>query len=200
MIFVLTTSPFILNYVLKYHIEQYQPDEYTEILKNNFCVDNLHQINNHPEELIKFYKIAIDRLWVGNFNIHTCNTNSEELKSIVIKENTISQHEEVREKILGYNYFPNNDMMAVMKMIINKNVKTKRQILAESARIFDPLSLYVPLMIMLKLILRKLWLMKSNWDQVVPEETIKVLSAFAEDLSSQSDITFLHDLLTQKNP
>ena len=49
-----TTCPFILKYILKYHIEHYQLDEYTEILKNNFYVDNLHQTNNHTEEMIKF--------------------------------------------------------------------------------------------------------------------------------------------------
>ena len=59
-------------------------------------------------------------------------------------------------------YCPNNYVMAVTKMVINKNVKTKRQILAQSARIFDPLSLYVPATIRSKLILRKLWLMKLN--------------------------------------
>ena len=40
LIFGFTTSPFILNYILKYHIGQYQPDEYTEILKNNLFLDN----------------------------------------------------------------------------------------------------------------------------------------------------------------
>ena len=97
LIFRFTTSPFILNYILKCHTEQYQPDEHTKILKNNFYVDNLHQTNNHPEELI-----AIDRLRESNFNEHSCNTKSEELKSIMAKENTICQHEDWK-KILGYN-------------------------------------------------------------------------------------------------
>ena len=118
-------------------------------------IDNLPQTNNNPEELIIFYQIAIDRLRKGNFNIHSCNTNSEKLKSIMVNENTIPQHEEDCENILGYNYCPNN-MMAVTKMVMNKNVKTKRQILAQSERIFDPLSLYVLVTIRSKLILGKL--------------------------------------------
>ena len=44
---------------MKYNREQYQPDKYTEILKNNIYVDNLHQTNNHPEELIKFIKLPL---------------------------------------------------------------------------------------------------------------------------------------------
>ena len=116
--FGFTTSPFILNYILKCHIERYQPDEYIKILKNNFYVDNIHQTNNHSKELIKFYKIAIDRFQSDNFNVRSCNTNSEELKSIIVKKNIISQRVEDWEKILGYNYFPNN-MMAVTKMVMN---------------------------------------------------------------------------------
>ena len=88
--FGFTISPFIFNYILKYNIEKYQPDEHTEILKNNFYVNNLHETNYHPEELIKFYKIVIDRLREGNFNVRSCNPTSEELESIMVNENTIS--------------------------------------------------------------------------------------------------------------
>ena len=40
--------------------------------------------------------------------------------------------------------------------------------------------------------------MKSNWDKEILEETIKVWSALAEDLSSLSDITFLREVNTEE--
>ena len=195
-----TTSQLILHYVMNYHTEQYQPNEYTEILKNNFYVDNLHQTNNHPEELIKFYKIAIDRFMGNNLNVRSCSTHSEEFKSIMVKKNTISQHDEDYERASRYNHCPNNDRMTVTKMVMNKNVKTKKQILAQSARVFYPLLSYIPVAIGPKLILRKLWFMKSNWDQEVPEDTIKKWSPVAEDLYTLSDISFPREAVNTKEP
>lgn len=48
-IFGFTTNPFIRNYIFKYYLEQYQLDVCTEMLKNNFYVDNLQQTSNKVE-------------------------------------------------------------------------------------------------------------------------------------------------------
>ena len=37
IIFCFNASPFILNYVLKYHAEKYADDEFSKILKDNMC-------------------------------------------------------------------------------------------------------------------------------------------------------------------
>lgn len=71
---------------LKYHLGQYQLNEYTEIPKRNFY-NKLAIILINISTCIKK---AVDRFKEGNFAIRSSNTNSKKIKSIVAKENTIS--------------------------------------------------------------------------------------------------------------
>ena len=41
IIFNFNASPFILNYVLKYHGQKYADDKFSKILKENLYVDNM---------------------------------------------------------------------------------------------------------------------------------------------------------------
>ena len=45
------------------------------------------------------------------------------------------------EKGLGYKYYPILDTISVANTSVKKNIFTKRDILAQATRIFDPLSL-----------------------------------------------------------
>ena len=47
IIFGFNASPFILNYVLKYHAEKYADDEFSKILKENLYVDNVLVTSNN---------------------------------------------------------------------------------------------------------------------------------------------------------
>ena len=62
LIFGFSASPFILNFVLKHHAEQFPKDSCTEMLLNNFYVDNLCKTSNSTEELISLYTEAVERL------------------------------------------------------------------------------------------------------------------------------------------
>ena len=52
---------------------------------------------------------------------------------------------------------------------ISKRV-TKRSILSDIAKIFDPLGLLGPIITTAKLILQQLWQLKSGWDESIPQE------------------------------
>ena len=88
IIFGFNASPFILNYVIQYHASLFPEDECTDILKNNFFVDNLVKSHNSEEKILHFYKTSVERMAQGGFDLRSCNTNSESVKQQMIKDGT----------------------------------------------------------------------------------------------------------------
>ena len=111
---------------------------------------------NSFEVLITLYTEAVPRLREGNFQLRSCNSNCESLKSIMKEEGTIVQHGCEYEKVFGYNYYPESDNISIANTSVKKKVFSKREVLAQTAKIFDPLSLCSSVMVNTKLLLRKL--------------------------------------------
>ena len=67
IIFGFNASPFILNYVLKYHAEKYADDELSKILKENLYVDNMLVTSNNLNLLKAVHTETQNRLEEGGF-------------------------------------------------------------------------------------------------------------------------------------
>ena len=83
VIFGFNASPFILNYVLKYHAEKYADDEFSKILKENLYVDNMFVTSNNLNFLKEVYTETQNRLEEGGFTLRSWNSDSKELQSIM---------------------------------------------------------------------------------------------------------------------
>ena len=55
IMFGFNVSPFILNYVIRHHAETFREDEFSQVLKSNFYVDNLLVTHNSEKMLLKVY-------------------------------------------------------------------------------------------------------------------------------------------------
>ena len=62
VLFGFISSPFILNYVIKHHIKTFENDKCSEILNNNFFVDDLVVSHNDPDVLYRLYKESNERM------------------------------------------------------------------------------------------------------------------------------------------
>ena len=76
-------------------------------------------------------------------------------------------------KVLGTNWNVEEDTI-VMKL--NKIVEfarglepTKRDVLRIAARLFDPLGLISPVMVLLRMLLQELYLNNCEWDSLIPQ-------------------------------
>ena len=139
LLFRFNACLFILNFILQYHINQYSEDECTRIIKNDFYVDNLIVSDDNNSKFMYIYKMSVTRLQEGHFLLRSCNSNSKELKVLMEKDNSLTQHNSKFERVLRYNYDPNKDLLNITSSI-DKGAKTKRNILAQSAKVFYPLS------------------------------------------------------------
>ncbi|CAG7725597.1 unnamed protein product, partial [Allacma fusca] len=64
----------------------------------------------------------------------------------------------------------------------DKGKVTKRNVLSEIARLFDPLGLMAPITIRGKFIMQSLWKLKVDWDEALPAEMTQYWNAFRNDL------------------
>lgn len=60
LIFGFVAGPFILNFIIKFHVNRYKDSSCKEMLLNNFYVDNLVKTHNSPEFLLNLYRGARD--------------------------------------------------------------------------------------------------------------------------------------------
>ena len=148
------------------------------MIKNNFYEDNLIVSDDDNSKLMYIYKMAIIRLQI------------EESKSLMEKDNSLTQHNSKFERVLEYNYDPNKDLLNITSSSIDNGAKTKRSILAQTAKDFDPLSLYALITVKSKLILRLLWRLNLNWDSEIPQHMQSKWASMAEEVTGLYEFNF----------
>ena len=57
-----------------------------------------------------------------------------------------------------------------MNQLSNDVTLTKRLMLSQIAQLFDPLGLLGPVIVYAKIMMPSLWLLKFDWDEVVPQQ------------------------------
>lgn len=75
--------------------------------------------------------------------------------------------QDVSLKILGMMWLPKADSLTFKTAAVNSRC-TKRSILSDIARIFDPLGLLSPVVFLAKYIMQLLWLSGADWDEDAP--------------------------------
>ena len=103
---------------------------------------------------------------------------------------TLSVHGKDWEKVLGYHYCPFSDTLRVAPVKCNPCALTKRQILGETARVNDPLSLCLPVSLRGCILLSKLWEKGFEWDAPVLPEYLSLWKKLSSDLSELETVSF----------
>jgi len=190
IVFGFVSSPFILNYVIKHHIAQYPADNASNILSNNFYVDNLFFSGNCTDDLLLLYETIFDRMRAGGFILRSWVSNNSDLQvnfdaKLLGVQNTV-------ENLLGYKYDSNTDEIVLADYICDELPEklTKRLLLSLISRLFDPLGFYLPVVVTGKLIVREIWSCKVDWDEEIPTEIDKKFRKFYPTLAMLSTVKF----------
>ena len=189
IIFGSNASPFILNYVIKHHANQLANDEFTRILKSNFYVDNLIVTGNSPRFLERVYLESVKRMSQGGFCLRSWNSNNPELQNLMSKNDDLVSHGNNYEKVLGLKYSLENDSIQLADSSLDPSVDTKRGILSQISKVFDPLGLLLPVTTKGRLLMRELWGLKLDWDEVVSDQIQKEWRKHCADLSLLSNVS-----------
>ncbi|GFX24883.1 integrase catalytic domain-containing protein [Trichonephila clavipes] len=88
--------------------------------------------------------------------------------------------EESKQRVLGLIWNLKTDSIQV-KVVHEEIVKKKRQLLSVIAQIFDPLGLFSPSVITLKIMLQELWKSKAFWDDPIHSSILENWNKFTKE-------------------
>lgn len=88
-------------------------------------------------------------------------------------------------KSLGIQWNPHTDQFTFKSSLEASNIATtKRTILSEISKLFDPIGWLSPLIIRSKMLMQQLWLLSLGWDDSLPPSIINKWARIREDLQS----------------
>lgn len=106
---------------------------------------------------------VIDKLAESCFPLRKLRTNYPDIFSDIPTTDQCQAFSK-QSTVLGLKWTPGSDTLHYSVEINYINKITKRSILSNSCRIFDPLGLLSACTIFHKVLLQKLWLLKIGWD------------------------------------
>ncbi|XP_066588158.1 uncharacterized protein [Prorops nasuta] len=187
--FGVSSSPFLATRVIK----QLAVDERktflqaAEILENHRYVDDLLTGATTIEKARVLRDEIISLLARGGFAIRQ---GSSKLRVKV--DNNL--------KTLGVTWNACDDKIYYTPNYIRTDEKmTKRKILWDIAKIYDPLGLLRPVVLYLKRIMQNVWRAGLDWDESLPQDLYTEWSVFTTQWEAMGPITFARNLIIKDN-
>nr|XP_027223346.1 uncharacterized protein LOC113815482 [Penaeus vannamei] len=167
-----TSSPFLLNATIKYHLQSYPDTEVVIELKDNLYVDDWLSGADTAEEACEKFKEAQSILAEAGFPLSKWHSNC---KLFATKFNDKIDHGDEHEstKVLGMKWLSLSDQFVFKGIDLDLEthlVSTKRAILSLIARLFDPLGLISPFVMYAKILFQDIWRLGLDWDELLPKE------------------------------
>ena len=139
----------------------------------------------------------------NHFELRSCNLNSKTLRDLMKLDGKYITHNCEYDKVLGYKYSAIKDTMKLAEIKVNDKANTHRQILSETAKVFDPLSFTSPVTVCSKNLLSSLWKLRKtggSWDKEISGEVQRNWVKLAKDLEGPSSLEIPRNAIDQDNP
>ncbi|XP_039303404.1 uncharacterized protein LOC120357308 [Solenopsis invicta] len=129
---------------------------------------------NSIEEVKELKNQLIGLLAKGGFELHKWNTNVVDTKEKDPNKNkSVNLHKLEESKLLGIRWNPSSDAFHYEVESRDEKRTTKRTMLSQICKLFDPLGLVGPIITLAKILMQKLWSLGLDWDESVPMSIYK---------------------------
>ena len=182
VLFGSVSSPFMLNATLRLHLSS-QNSEVAKDMRQNLYVDNIISGGATEHSVAQYFKEARAIMSKANFNLRSWASNSHCLQTIAHEEKVIDENEVV--SLLGLHWNTTKDYLSFIPKKIDltdNSAITKRKILQNSSKIFDPLGFLSPITVRAKLLIQELWQKNMDWDEPLDQPTTSKWNYIADDL------------------
>ncbi|XP_047985759.1 uncharacterized protein LOC125225987 [Leguminivora glycinivorella] len=174
-----------------------------EVLKRDIYVDDVVTGAESVESALDLQSQVIKILEKGCFELRKWSSNCprllESLDPAHCHNKTLSFDSEPTSpvKVLGMEWNPSTDAFTFTVNPLHEKC-TKRNILSELARIFDPLGFLTPLTLSFKRIIQDLWTLGLDWDVVAPPNINQSWLRYRTDLELLSSLEIPRFILSTK--
>ncbi|CAK1603805.1 unnamed protein product [Parnassius mnemosyne] len=147
-----------------------------ERIMTDYYMDDLMTGCENVDTGLKIYNEINSLLAKGGFQLQKWSSNSDDLLKIIEKDYldndrsetfNIKQEEIIKTLGLTWNRCVDSFQYAVKLLPLTEPV-TKRKVISDICRLFDPLGWVAPCVILAKIVIQKLWIAGVGWDDVVP--------------------------------
>ncbi|GFW98419.1 integrase catalytic domain-containing protein [Trichonephila clavipes] len=148
----------------------------SRVLQEDIYMDDLLSGADTPNNAISICKDIAHVLSTRGFHLRKWNSNSTEFLAQFSEHSShdarveFSKDSNESSKVLGLFWNSSNDTFGFQPSLELTPPFTKRRILSESSKIFDPLGLLSPCTVFMKIFYQKLWPTKTDWDSPIPQQ------------------------------
>ena len=161
-------------------------------MKNDFYVDDYLSGMDSIEAAKERIGFLCQELSNFGFELRKwASSHSELISSLPEKLRESSEakfmDQDYKIKTLGLAWKPNADHFQFFSNFHNSGSITTRQLLSDTAKLFDPVGWFGPIVIKFKILLQKLWTRGVDWDEKLPQDLLE------EWIAIKVDLHHLHD-------
>ncbi|XP_061724297.1 uncharacterized protein LOC133530805 [Cydia pomonella] len=173
--------------------EAHEFPETAPVIKKSFYMDDLMVGNENIEETKKMCQEIKEILRRGGFRMQKWSSNSDEVLEYLKEDNSTRDTLEIKMdkiiKILGLTWNRQDDTFEItVNLPEMRSPITKRSILSDVARLFDPFGWLAPVIITAKVLIQKLWLSHLGWDDELTSDLTDEWIRYREELVNLQNI------------
>jgi len=175
------------------------------ILLNDTFVDDILTGANTEHDALEYHSQLIALCSLAKFELRKwASNNCNILQAVPIESQAMSpallynDTDEFDLKILGLKWDPRADVFS-FNTKPSSNVPTKRTVLSDIARVFDPLGLLSPITFWTKHVMQQLWTARIAWDDKIPTDIAILWARYQSELQLIESIS-IPRRLTYDNP
>ena len=191
--FGLSCSPFILQATLRKHLGDREVDEQTmQNFVASLYVDDSVWSEKFLNDLYKRKELYTEIFAECGMNFRDWTSNHPEARALFAKlEN---REEKLEELVLGLKWGVCSDELKVnatrLKELVNKKLKTKRDLWRMVPSIYDPIGLVSPFVLVGKMIVAEACKEVKSWDGKLPQRFIDLTLNWASDFDKIENVVW----------
>jgi hypothetical protein len=168
----------------------------SEVFLRDFYVDDLMSGSATVESGKEIQNQLLQMIYKGRFSLRKWSSNCPDLINSLPNElresnPTTTIDMDISVKTLGVHWNTHLDQFQFrINHIVNPETKyTKRKVLSEISKIFDPLGWLSPVIISAKIMMQQVWKTEIGWDELVTGPLLQDWLAFQSSLNQLSSIS-----------
>ncbi|XP_037929297.1 uncharacterized protein LOC119663766 [Teleopsis dalmanni] len=159
-----------------------------ESILNEFYIDDVLSGGDTPIEAAEKLHELQELLATAGFTLRKFNSNSNDVLSTLTEDvkahaDDVEINTEYKTKTLGLTWYTKSDSFGYsVNVTCDNHHYTKRLMLSDISKLFDPLGFLAPVIIRGKMFLQQLWRTGSDWDDPLSIEMANIWHNFRIDL------------------